>query len=303
MHYPSLNKLRTFVEVATSGSFRKASARLNLSPQALSAHVRDLEDQFRLPLFHRTTRSVRLTAEGERFLIRARRVLDELEHGLLELQDHADLRRGLVVVTCMPTLASRLLPGIVASFIRRFPGVETKIYDEIAAPLIDRVRNGEADFGIGPQIADDKDLAYEPLIRDSIIAAFAKGHPFAKCTEISLHDLVTHRLLVLTPNTNIRTVLERAFVREGLVLNPAHEALHRFTLCGMAEAGLGIALLPEMTMSAVDSKLLVRPIVRPSIAYEYGIISRRDHAQSPAVTAFLTYLRKSASIGRPAGGG
>src|SRR3954468_17118190 len=110
MIYPSLPKLRTFAAVAQNASFRKASEQLNLSQPALSAHIRDLEEALGLPLFHRTTRMVRLTADGERFLVRALRALDEIESGLLELRDQVELQRGRVIVVCVPMIACHVLP-------------------------------------------------------------------------------------------------------------------------------------------------------------------------------------------------
>ena len=106
MIYPSLTKLRSFVAVATHRSFRKASTQMNLSQPALSAHIRDLEEGLGCSLFHRTTRSVRLTSEGERLLGRVRQALYEIDTGLAELRDHVTLRRGRVMVACLPTFAS-----------------------------------------------------------------------------------------------------------------------------------------------------------------------------------------------------
>ena len=133
MNYPPLAKLRSFVAVANEGSFRKAAEQLHLSPPALSAHIRDLEDFFDLPLFHRTTRSVSLTDDGNRLLVRSRRLLEELEAGIRELKDHASLQRGRVIVTCMPTVASTLLADTIATFLKRYPSIEIRAFDEIAA--------------------------------------------------------------------------------------------------------------------------------------------------------------------------
>jgi DNA-binding transcriptional LysR family regulator len=79
MIYPPISQLRAFVAIAEHRSFRGAANLLNLSQPALSGQIRELEQTVRISLFHRTTRSVQLTADGEKFLIRVRRALDELD--------------------------------------------------------------------------------------------------------------------------------------------------------------------------------------------------------------------------------
>ena len=179
MTYPSLTKLRSFAAVAAHRSFRKASAQMNLSQPALSAHIRDLEEGFGCSLFHRTTRSVRLTAEGERFLGRVRQALYEIDIGLTELSDHVALRRGRVVVACLPTFAGHILPKAIAVFARKHPLIRIQVYDEIQSALVRRVQNLEADFGIGALPDTFDDLSFAPIFSDPLVAVLPKGHRLA----------------------------------------------------------------------------------------------------------------------------
>ena len=85
--------------------------------------------------------------------------------------------------------------------------------------------------------------------------------------------------------------MDRAFAGIGAVPNFAFEAFDRHTVCGMVEAGLGAAILPRLVLSTIGNNALrvVRPI-RPNVAREFGVIERRDQAQSPAVRSFLAGL-------------
>jgi len=291
MTYPSLTKLRSFAAIAAHRSFRKASAQMNLSQPALSAHIRDLEEGFGCPLFHRTTRSVRLTAEGERFLGRVRQALSEIDTGLMELRDHVALRRGRVVVACLPTFANHILPKAIAVFARKHPLIRIQVYDEIQSALVRRVQNLEADFGIGalPDAIDS--LSFAPIFSDPLVAVLPKDHRLAARSTLDLKTLAKEPLITLSANANIRTVVDRAFAGIGAVPNFAFEAFDRHTVCGMVEAGLGAAILPRLVLSTIGNNALrvVRPI-RPNVAREFGVIERRDQAQSPAVRSFLAGL-------------
>lgn len=285
---PSLNKVRSFIAVAEHASFRRAAESLNLSPPALSAHVRDLEDGLGVSLLSRTTRSVRLTREGERFLVRSKRAVLELEGAVRELQDEAALRRGRVTVACVPTIASSMLPLALARFAERYPGVRVHILDEVAETLYQRVLSRDADLGIGPAPPRSSDLTFDILADDHFIAVFPRDHALAGRETVALEHVVRFPFLALAPKTNVRTVLESAFAAAGHVLDPVYEVSHHYTLGGMVEAGLGVTALPSMSLSVLGHPLLESArIVEPEITRDIGILRRRGDAATPAASEFL----------------
>ena len=103
----NLKLLQTFLLVAEQSSFRIAAEKSFRSPSAVSAQIRQLEEQLGVPLFHRTTRNVRLTDEGKQLLECAQRALLEVESGLRKIQESADIRRGRVALSCLPRLPKR----------------------------------------------------------------------------------------------------------------------------------------------------------------------------------------------------
>ncbi|QJW83351.1 LysR family transcriptional regulator [Ramlibacter terrae] len=102
----NLNHLPAFLAVAEHCSFRAAAQRMHISQSALSVQIRQLERMLGVPLFHRTTRSVNLTAEGQRLQAVARRATEELGQIAMELREDAQLQRGVVNVAVLPSLAA-----------------------------------------------------------------------------------------------------------------------------------------------------------------------------------------------------
>jgi LysR family transcriptional regulator, carnitine catabolism transcriptional activator len=294
MIYPSIGQLRAFVAVAEHGSFRKAANQLNLSQPALSNQIRDLEQTVRISLFHRTTRTVQLTAEGEQFLVRVRRVLDELESGLLEIRDQAAIKGGRVIFACLSPVACSVLPKVIASFAKNHPGIEIQVFDDFALPVVQRVLSREADFGFGPEPDPHDDLLFTPIFEDSVVAVIPADHAIAAHPVVRLRDLLNYPLLTFPSGTYMHTYLERAFDEQGLVLNPAYEAYHRSTLCGLVEAGLGVAILPKMVLQMMGNTLLkTAEIVEPRLPRRMGIIQRRDQVLAPSAAIFLDTVRST----------
>lgn len=113
--------LRTYVAAAKLGSFVDAARQLNISPAMVGRRIQSLEAQYKLTLIERTTRSQRLTDQGQRFLDRALAVLEAAE----ALNEFSDTERlvGRIRITVPTTLGARTLPAIVASFSQAHPGI------------------------------------------------------------------------------------------------------------------------------------------------------------------------------------
>ena len=294
MIYPSISQLRAFVAVAEHGSFRKAASQLDFSQPALSNQIRDLEQTVRISLFHRTTRSVQLTEDGERFLVRVRRALAELESGLLEIRDQAAVKGGRVIVACLAPVACTVLPKVIASFVKNHPGIEIQVFDDFALAVVQRVLSRDADFGLGPDPGANDDLLFTSILEESVVAVVPGDHAIAAHPVVRLRDLANYPLLIFPPGTYMRTYLERVFDEQGLVLNPAYEAYHRSTICGLVEAGLGVAILPKMVMHMMGNTVLrTVEIVEPRLVRQFGIIQRRDQVFTPSAANFLDTVRNT----------
>jgi len=282
----NLNKIRSFIAVAETLSFRIASERLNLSQPAVSNHIRELEATFGLPLFKRTTRNVALSPEGESFLIRARRALADLDDVVNDIIEQRAPRRGRVNFGCVPPLAHSFMPAAISRFYKLYPNVKVQIFDELADRLYKRCLDYEIDFMVGPAAPSQIDLEFEHLKTGRYVAIMPVGHRLADRKLVRLADLTRHPFILLTMPGNVRIILERAFAGAGQEFIPAYTATNYFTIGGMIEAGLGITALPDWIFPAMMSpSLRCVPITRPSITRKIGILRRRNEPVAPAAQA------------------
>jgi LysR family carnitine catabolism transcriptional activator len=286
----SLARIRSFVAVAEERQFRRASERVGISQPALSAHLREIEGYLGTPLLSRTTRSVRLTAEGEKFLNRARNILADLDSAVLEVRDHASLQRGRVTVAAIPSAASRILPAAVAAFTARFPGIEVQMI-ELPANTVERcVVSGEADLGIAPGLNRSSELSFSFFLRDRFYGLVPKSNPLARQKRVHLQALFEYPLITTVPGTSIRTTLERICREQERQLRVTHAVTQHHTVLAMVAAGLGVALLPSLSLTQTD-QVAVLSVVNPQITRDLGIIRRKGEALSSAAREFQSALR------------
>ena len=133
-----LNGVAVFVQVAETRSFVAAGRALGISASAVGKSVARLEERLGVRLFHRSTRSVALTAEGLLFLERSRRILAELEAAELELTQATAAPRGRLRVS-LPLVSSLVLP-VLAEFMRTYPEVELDL--DFTDRMVDVIEEG-----------------------------------------------------------------------------------------------------------------------------------------------------------------
>lgn len=278
----NLKLLQTFLLVAEQCSFRMAAEKSFRSPSAVSAQIRQLEAQLNVALFHRTTRYVRLTGEGEQLLECAQRALLEVESGLRKIQESADMRRGRVAMSCSPTIAETRLARVLAAFEKDYPGIEVSVRELTSTALFDSVRKREVDFGIGPVI-DMVEFHFEPVLQDPLFALVPKRFITTTRRSISLETLTRMPLLVLNPTTALRGMLESAIRERCLNFTTRYEFAQAQTLISMASAGLGAAILPKVVLPPVtDDSIYALRIINPTMVRELALITLRGQSLSPA---------------------
>lgn len=134
----SLGSIGIFVRVAERLGFSSVARELGLSPSAVGKAVARLEQRLGVRLFHRSTRTLALTAEGERFLERCRRILSEVEAAELEMTQASETPQGKLRVS-LPR-HSGLFEPVIAEFMRRYPAVELDL--DFSDHLVDVIGDG-----------------------------------------------------------------------------------------------------------------------------------------------------------------
>jgi LysR family glycine cleavage system transcriptional activator len=138
-HIPSLQGLQALVEVADSGSFTQAAQTLCLTQSAVSRKIQQLESHFGVPMFVRTSRSLRLTPEGEQVLASARQILEQLK----TLEDRIAPQKRPFRIRMHVSLAVRWLLPKLSDFYRHHPEVSLAI-ETVATEIVEPASDSDA---------------------------------------------------------------------------------------------------------------------------------------------------------------
>ncbi|APW38803.1 LysR family transcriptional regulator [Rhodoferax koreense] len=277
----STRQLQAFVALAEQRSFTRAAALCHLSQPAFSALIGQLEEALGIRLFDRSTRHVAPTPEGLSFEISARRVLAEFDAALAGVDDQLARRSGRVSIALLPSLAAGWLPQILQRYRAQYPGVEIEVADVLSEPCVERVRSGQADFALAAIRADTPELRAEAFCSDGFHLVCPVGHPLATQAEVKPRDVAAYPFIHMARTSSVRQYLDAAV--HPLQMQTLMEVDQLATAMGMVRAGLGISLMPALTLfHFAQPGLVTRPLNWPGLTRRIYLVRRRDRSLSLA---------------------
>lgn len=277
----NMKLLQSFLAVAEQGSFRLAAEVLHRSHSAISAQIMQLEAQLDVRLFERTTRNVQLTEEGRQLLDSARRALYELHLGMRRIRESADIKRGQLSLAASSNLASIYLPKVLAEFVETHPQITVTVSELTSKDLFEAVRAKKVDFAIGPEI-DDKALRFETILIEPLQALVPVRFPEAQRDHITLAELLRMPLVLSSPATAIRKRFETALREQNLSISSRFQFIQAQTIIAMAEAGLGVAVLPASSLTKAQAPTARIVSIHPPIRRKMALITLPAQKLSPA---------------------
>lgn len=286
----SLNGFVVFVQVAETRSFVAAGRLLGVSASAIGKSVARLEEKLGVRLFHRSTRSVTLTAEGALFLERSRRILAEIEAAELELSQATATPRGRLRVS-LPLVSSLVLP-VLGEFMREYPDIELDL--DFTDRMVDVVEEGfDAVVRTGEPV--DSRLSARRLggFQMRLVAAPAylarRGLPVVPA-DLRQHTCLHYRF----PNSGkLETWVLRQTPGEPELQLPTSMICNNIeTRVCFALQGLGIAYLPDFAIREplADSRLQSILADHVGRAGVFHVLWPASKHPSPKVRALVDFL-------------
>ena len=292
---PSLVEFRMILTLVESGSFRVASESLGMSPSALSRQVAALESRLGSRLFDRDTRNVRPTVSGQALARLARRMLNTASDVMAEFDAHLSASHGRLTIAGLPSVTAGLLPGLLASFSAKHPDIDLRIIDALSDSVAEAVETGRADIGFtAGTISARLRLAFQPLMDDVFVAVGAPEGPLAETRPYAMAELLAMPFIAMESGTSVRELVDGACLRGGRPLAPRFEVAHLATAGALVAEGLGISILPTLTLPVLPMERLVqRPIRDFGAKRRIGLVRQSGRSLSPSALAFLDHVRRN----------
>jgi LysR family hydrogen peroxide-inducible transcriptional activator len=290
----NLRDLRYLVILADLRHFGRAAEACHVSQPTLSTQLKKLEDELGVQLIERAPRKVMLTPVGSDIVVRARRVLADVEQMRETARRTADPEAGSVRLGLFPTLAPYLLPHVVPKIGNRFPRLELLLVEEKTEALLSQLRDGRLDAAILALPLHEDWLQIERLFEEPFLLAVPQGHALAGKDNLKLAELSKEHLLLLEDGHCMRDQALAVCAMAGAGEKDGFRATSLETLRQMVAAGVGITLLPLLAIKppvpVSESIELVR-FRNPPPSRKLALVWRRSSALSGFLQKLAATLR------------
>ena len=284
----SLYSYKVFLEVVDSGSFVKASEKLNLSPSAVSHAVKSLENEFGFSLLSRNRAGASVTSSGKRVLPYIRSLIKiqnnlEQEVNIINNYDVGAVRIGL-----FSSVASNWFIKILHDFKENNPGVDVIFQQGDYADIMTWLKNGDVDMAFTTdELA--KDTNFLPLREDPLICVTSEEYVPSDGKQMAPSDLKGSSLII---NKECEQYDARRYLKEnGIHADAYYETVTHQTLFAMVREGMGICLIPELVANVALEGVRKYPIKgRPSRII--GLTYSDPETISPAAKLLTEAIKK-----------
>ncbi|HVI09987.1 MAG TPA: LysR family transcriptional regulator [Candidatus Binatia bacterium] len=298
------DQLITFLEVARQGSFSRAGEKVFRSQSAVSAQIRQLEQEYGDRLLDRSGKTVKLTPAGQIFHDYAVRMKKLRDESLVAVADHGHTPRGTLLVGANEATCLYVLPEVFGEYCRRYPDVQISIYRNFTYKIVEKLENNSIDVGIVSLPVQSPSLKVLPIFRDRLLLMVSSKNPLSKAKSAKIQDVVKYPLLL--PKTgHTRRLLDKMFREHNSELKVRMELPSLAMIKSFVAADLGISLISASFARDEVAAGRVKLIEMEGAEQwrELGLAHRRDRTLSVASKSFIgvvrqlsEHLRKSDSV-------
>lgn len=295
-----LQRMKTLRELALKGSMIAASESLHLSASAVSQQISALEQEVGLALVERRGRGVQLTEAGLRLVRHADTLISVEERARADLAELRGTPFGEVRIATFPSIASRLLPEVMSTAARDYPGISLMATEIEPLPALAALRSWQCDIAFFDDLSLPKGFRAESIevfqvALDELVAVLPRGHPLAARKGVPLKALKDEPWAIdARPNTFTDVIFEmcdrRGFRPRVIGCFDAYDVIS-----ALVAQGTAVSVIPRIRVTnAVHDGVVYRPL-QPRVQRAIRMAVRRAEIRRPALRVVVDLFRNAAA--------
>lgn len=284
-----VSQLQAFVAVADRGNFSLAAFELGLSQSTVSHAIATLEAELGIMLLTRGRHGAKLTSEGEEVLPEARQILQHLASIQRKARSAKGLQSGQVRVGTVRSIATHVLPEVIAQFRQKFPNVSVVILEfDRYAEVEQSLRENQVELGF-TSLPTTPEFETWKLFRDEFVALLPPGtiDPDASLT---WEQLINSPMIVNHRSLQHNKIVSDHLLQFGHIAKIGYEVREDSTIISMVKQGLGAAIMARLAAEPIPAEIQVQRLPVP-LERVLGVAIVTDCLLSRAGFAFLDVLK------------
>lgn len=294
-------QVEAFVQVSAHNSFSRAAEVLQLTQPSITARIQSLEREVGEELFERGGRGVRMTDAGLAFLPYAERILRTLVEGRDAIDEVRNVQLGSLQLGSALTVSTYVLPRILHTFRSQYGGVDVSIRTGRSEQVLAMLQSDEIHVGIVRSLTHP-DVETVHLYDDEIVLSVNPEHPFAASGTATVEDAASEPIVLFDRGSSYFGLIHGFFRQAGVVPNVAMELDSLEATKRMVEEGLGVALVPLVTIEReLETGMLVKIEIvdAPPLKRPISLIYKKHRKRPRTVQAFIDTLAEMYALSLP----
>lgn len=249
----TFNQINYFVKTAELMHMAKAARELKIAQPSLSMSIDKLEKELGLPLFEKYGRGIRLTPEGEIFLVHAKRILTDVEAAKQEMQRIRDTSEEYLTVAYVAPMAEQFLPMVLRGFqeAEKVPPTSLRSVEMNTVEIVTALNNNTADLALCSRIDGHPELTQIPILTQSLVLIAPKGHPLERAYHrtgkpITCQQIMAHPLVTYSAHTSMRERVDSFFKDQACQPKLCHQAGTEMAIAQLVAEQVGVAIVAKI---------------------------------------------------------
>lgn len=294
-----LDQLQAFLEIVRLKSFSKAAQVCHRSQPAISAQIRQLEQELGTALFERFGSRISLTPAGAIFAEYAARILQLRQQARQAIQELERVPRGELAIAANEATCLYVLPDVFVEYRRRFPQVQLRVERVYGRRVVEAVLDNQVDFGIAQVMRPDRRLQVARIYTDEIKLIAPAGHPLAASPAVTAAEAARFPLILPkygTTRSRLDEWLEPVADHLQVTMElDSSEMIKRFVMRGL---GISFMAASHCRQEAAHGQLALVALAPEPMLRRLSLIYRKDRPLSRAALGFIEVVLEQA---RPEG--
>jgi len=285
-----LRHLRSFLTVAQEQSFTKAADRLFTAQPSLSQQIKDLEQEVGVMLFDRSSRQIKLTDEGQAFLIHAEQALESAKLAVAAARQVVQQKNNQIHIGFLNVAELKVMPNILAKLKQNIPDLKIHLHSLTCMEQIQRLKNAELDLSFTRYCLQHPDFDNIHLMNEQIYLV-AAGHLHPTDRLLKLQELKNHQLIMCEQNASpvFYEQLNRLMSFEQLQHDQILWVTNVLQHINLINMGMGFSFVPEYLLRFLNEhvKIVQTDQALPQLGL-YATFNKNSH--NPALNIITQAL-------------
>jgi LysR family transcriptional regulator, nitrogen assimilation regulatory protein len=287
-----LRQIAYFVALFEEGSVTRAAQRLHVVQPALSMQMAKLERELEQKLFERTPKSMVPTTAARTLYRLVNPILRDLANAREQMARLSSTISGRVTIGVLSSIASSVVPDVLARFVSAYPEVEISMADGYSSTFIEWVGAGTLDLAIINKPRRKLGLVAHHLLDEEMVVVAGHDTVLPVPMPVTMKDLAQLNLILPSKRHGLRIELDRHFEAEGLAMAPKLELDSPPAIADFVARTDWFTVLPSLAVGRrlVEGSLKAYRIVTPRITRQLVAIHAPSQPMSPAAARLFDFL-------------